>query len=439
MSKCPNCNEENWKNVDEQRFKDKDKNGKTINMCICQTCGFCTYPDKIADKEKMLEHYRKEYRPAPSINNSFTGQRKNHFHLHFLKDLLDEWKAAGKNKPVICDVGTAFGMSLNMFKQLIPEADLNGTELTETMRNVAYHEFGFKLSEEIDASKKYDLIMSYKVLEHQIDPLEELKKYAMLLSENGRLYISVPTWFKSLTNFGMDGFDLEYYYDPNHINVWTQEMFESLLSRAGFEIIKKDHIIYGDTYLCKVVSNINDSTALSFYKENPNDIELKMNKAKKAFLSFVDYKYDEAIEHWPDYPQAWVAKLEMNRKQMAEKGYLWFDENMIQPMLAACPTSAEVWICATDYAMRAKQFEKAIELANICLDKKPNNPATISQLINIFKELAVRQKDEAKKIDFFNKAKESAIVLHNVSSQNRDDAINQIYFISSLLPIPIGA
>lgn len=433
MINCPNCNEDNWLNVDEHRYKDKDKKGVKINMSLCQNCGMISYPDKIANKEKMLAHYRTEYRPAPSINNAFTGQRKNHFHFSFLRDLLEEWKQNGLDKPVICDVGTAFGMSLNMFKQLLPNADLNGTELTETMRKVAFHEFGFKLTEEIDTTKKYDLIMSYKVLEHQIDPLAELKKYAQLLSSCGHLYISVPTWFNSLTNFGMDGFDLDYYYDPNHINVWTREMFESLLSRAGFEIIKKDYVIYGDTYLCRVNHSLAESAVI--YKHDHKDIELKMKTTKEAFLSFIDYKYEEAIKHWPDYPQAWVARLEMNRKQMAEMGFDWFEAKMIEPMIEACPTSAEVWICATDYAMRAKKFERAIELANICLEKKPNNPVSISHLINIFKELAIRSKDENQKIEYFKKAKESAIVLHNVSSQNRDEAINQIYFISSLLPI----
>lgn len=436
MINCPNCNESNWKSVDEHRMKSKDKKGNPVNMSLCLNCGFVTYPDKIKDKEKMLEHYRKEYRPAPSVNNSFTGQRKNHFHYSFLKDLIEEWKKIGKQNPVICDIGTAFGMSLNMFKQLIPGADLNGTELTETMRKVAYHEFGFNLVEEIDESKKYDLIMTYKVLEHQIDPLTELRKYHRLLSADGFLYISVPTWFSSMTNFGVDGFDLDYYYDSNHVNVWTREIFESMLERADFDIIKRDHVIYGDTYLCIPKQPKHDQVRIhQIYKESADDIELRMKKIKNAFLAFSDYKYDDAIAQWPDYPSAWISKLEMNRKMLAEKGFEWFEINMIKPMIDACPTSSEVWLCATDFAMRAKKYEHAIDLANICLEKKPNNPVSISHLINIFKEMAARSKDEKERVELFKKAREAAIALHNTSAQNRDEAVSQIYFISSLIPI----
>jgi SAM-dependent methyltransferase len=433
MIKCPNCQEDHWENIDNYRFKDVDKKGKEINMCLCTNCGMVSYPDRIKDKEKMLEHYRKDYRPAPTIQNSFTGQRKNGFHYHFLKDLFDKWTKEEKTNPVICDVGCAFGMSLSMFKQFFPEADLNGTELTQTMRNVAFHEFGFRLTEEIDESKKYDLIMSYKVLEHMIDPLEELHKYARLLKEDGRLYISVPTWFNTMSNFGLEGFDLEYYYDPNHVNVWTLEMFESLLLRAGLKIIKKDHLTYGDTYLCEY-SEKHKSEAV--FKEDYFDMKAKLEKIKKAFELYTDYKFEEATKLWPNYPAAWISKLEMNRKIIGEKGYEYFKDNYIKPFIKACTNGIEPWIVATDYAMRSRQWEDALRCVDVAMKIRPNNPISLNHLIKIYKEQGAREKDEQKKQELFTLAKEAAIVLHNSSAENRTEAVNELYFISSLLPIP---
>lgn len=432
MSKCPNCNSDKWVNVDYLRNKDTDSKGNKINMSMCDECGFITYPDKIKNKEEMLEYYRKSYRPAPSVHNSFTGQRKNNYHYHFLQDVFKKWKDTNFDKPVICDIGAAYGMSLNLFKQLFPNADINGTELTETMKRVAYHEFGFKLTDDIDESKKYDMIMTYKVLEHQIDPIHELKSYAKLLKHDGFLYISVPTWFNTLANPGLDGFDLDYYYDTNHINVWSREMFKSILVRSGFEILKEDFLMYGDTYLCRVNHAM---TSDVYYKENKESLLKSAEKMKKAYELFLDYKYDEAVSVYPEYPQAWQAKLEMNRKVLAEKGFDFFKQNFIDQMLASCFRSAEAYICATDFCLRARNFNLALTYAQHSLDMKPNNPVTLGQLINLYKEMGARAKEEKDKIEAFKKARETAIVLHNVSSQNRDDAINQIYLTSSFLPI----
>lgn len=430
--KCFNCGSENWENVDQYRYKDTDKKGKKINMSICRDCAAISYPDRWMSKEEIYAHYKKDYRPAPNVNNLFTGLRKNHFHAAFLKDLFEQWQKDKKESPVICDIGTAYGMSLGLFKTLFPKADINGTELTETMKRVSYHEFGFKLTDEIDETKKYDMIMSYKVLEHQLDPMQELQKYSKLLKEDGVLYISVPTWFNIMCNFGLDGFDLEYYYDPNHINVWTKEMFENILLRSGFEIIKEDHQIYGDTYLCKPSAKHKDLAPLI---HNIGEIKNKLDKIKTAFLRFTEYQYDEAIDIYPEYPQAWIAKLEMNRKLIAEKGFATFHDLFIKPMLAACPNSPECVICATDFAMRAGEFDIAINYGNKALEMKPNNPVTLGQFMNLFKELALNSSNEKEKITYFKKAKEFAVHLSNVSLQNRDEAISHIYLLNSLIPV----
>lgn len=432
MSKCGNCGAvDKWQSVNHLRYDEKDKHGKSHNMCICTECGFVTYPDKIKDKAKLKEYYKKEYRPAPTIHNSFTGQRKNHFHFAFLKDHMEAWAKSGNTKPVICDVGTAYGMSLNMFQQIFPEADINGVELTETMKRVAFHEFGYKLTDEIDESKKYDLIMSYKVLEHMIDPMEELERYGKLLKPDGVLYISVPTWFNSLGNFGLEGFDLKYYYDPNHINCWTVEMFESMLERTGFVIIKQDNKMYGDTYLCVYTGHKTSNV----YKDDLNVIISKMESIKKAYEYFIDHKFKEAIDTYPNYPSAWASYLEMNRKSMAEKGFDYFNEQFLQPMYNATEGCAEALMSMTDFHMRAKKFEQALDYANQLLALKPNTPTALRDIINCYRELGARSKDEKAQVHYFKKAKEAAIMLFQTSSQNRDDAISTIYLFSSLIPV----
>lgn len=427
---CPNCGIDHWKDVDHLRYKDKDDKGEKIGMAMCTNCGFVSYPSKYKSKAEIIEHYRKEYRKPPTVLNMYTGQRKNHFHLAFLKELIEKWHRE-KSSPAILDIGTAFGMSLNMFQQVLPDAKLYGTELTTSYKNVCKHEFGIDLTDDFDESIKYDLIMSYKVLEHQLDPHIELQRVRKALKPDGHFYISVPTWFDSLVNFGLEGFDLNYYYEPDHINVWTRNIFENLLKRSGFEIVKMDPYMYGFSYLCKPVAV---AEATEIFKEDCSEIEKKMKAAKDAFECFLDQKYDEAIAIYPDFPAAWVSAIEMKRKLLTEKGWNWFKEEVLEKALAACPYSVELMITYTDFATRAKRWEEALKMAERSLHLKPQNPGSLHLIGSAYEQAAAFTKDKKEVIALLKKAREAYLHYSKVSEQNKHDCISKIYYLSAHIP-----
>lgn len=419
--RCCNCNSNNWENVDSARMKPS-------GMSVCKDCGFVSYPSKWKTKEEILKHYRTAYRNPPTHGNLFSGERKNHFHNVFLQDLFEKWKAEGLENPKICEVGAAMGMTLHWIKGVFPKAEIYGTEITTSFRRNAFHEFGINLTEEIDTTKKYDLIISYKVLEHMLDPDMELEKYRQCLSPTGLFYISVPTWFNSMINFGLDGFDLEYYFDPNHVNVWTQEMFEGMLKHKGFEIIKNDQVIYSSTYLCKP-----SDVVAPIVKEDPANIKNYLEKIKGAFMAYSQNNFDEAIKLWPDYPQAHISKAEMTRKDIQEKGWPWFRDNVIEKAIVACPTSAGVLIMATDFAMRCEQFKEAIGYCERALLAKPENPVSLHQMTNIMREMAIRAGDDRERTHYFVQAREVARHLRNVSTQHFKEATDLIFLFNSKL------
>ena len=425
--RCVVCDSKSqWKSVDEFRIKPQ-------GMCMCNRCGFISYPSRWKSKEEIKTHYRKTYRNPPSVNNYYTGERKLYFHRAFLKDVFEAWKISDNRTPQVTEIGAAYGMALAWIKDCYPGAQVSGTELTTSYRRNAYHEFGINLSEEFDDSQKYDLIMSYKVAEHQLDIDQELHKYADCLKNNGVLYISVPTWFDSMCNFGMQGFDIEYYYDPNHINVWTRKTFEQLLKKAGLEVIRKDYVMYDSTYLCKKNLSLRDQD-IEF--EDPKKILENLNRIKSAFLAFTENKYDEAIALWPDYPTAHINRIEMTRKQAFEKGWEWIKEKVIEFGIKSCPTSTEMYVMACDLAMRAERFDDAINYAQEGLKLKPENPTNLNQLVLIMREKAQRTQNSEEKFHYFNEARSIAKHLRQVSSQHFREATDMIYLYNSQLPMP---
>lgn len=422
-----------WRNVDEFRYK---KSG----MNVCLTCGFVTYPEIQQKSNDLTEYYREEYREAPSVNNIFSGERKLHYHSIFLQGVFKKWKDQKKDNPQVLEIGSAFGMFLQWFKSAVPGAVLHGTELTLTFRRVAYQMYGILLSEWPDFSKKYDLICSYKVAEHIPNIDVELLKYKEALVPDGMLYISVPTWFGTMNNFGLSGFSLEYYYHKNHINVWSKNLFETLLKKVGLRVVVHNDTYYDDTYLC-----VRDD---SLMKEKPvyDDIELRLSqldRINQAARHFDVGEFKEAIKVWPDFPDAHVNCYEQTRGQKAKEG-LGKTEQLshaigmhLDPALKACPKSSFLRNFVADLYMRYEQYPEALKALEASLELKPNDPQALVALHHCYRQMWAKAGTEADKNKFLKEAIEVLKYLKQTSMQMSFDAMTWLMQDYSQIELPV--
>lgn len=422
---CPICGKSQWVNVDEYRLKPG-------GMMMCETCAFITYPKAVEDDEQLKQFYRKEYRPGPSVQNVFTGQRKLHYHANFLDDLFREWKKAGR-KPDVFEVGAAFGMFLKWVRDTLPGSKVSGSELTLSFRRVAYHEYGIRLGEDFDESKKYDLIASYKVLEHIPYPDKELRRYAMALKQDGLLYISVPTWFHTMTNFGLDGFSLDAYYDKNHVNVWTKNLFETLLKKCGLEVIKRDYVYYDSTYLCRRNDELMKDAPTY---EAPEKIIEALDRIKKASLAFDVGDFDEALKQYPAYPEAHIGRYEKNRQAFHQRGFEFIEKNVMEPALKQCPNTHKITFLCADLCMRYDQIDKAMEFLKICNAQKPGDASSLIAVAHCYRALAGKASDPAEAAKFLEQARDVGRHVHQVSLQHSLDAVTWIFGDEAKMPMP---
>jgi len=427
-SRCLVCDStDKWKNVDEHTIK---PNG----LHICQGCGFVTYPDRISSKEKLKEYYDKEYRAIPNINNIYTGQTKLHYHSAFLTDLIREWNKTGKKREVF-EIGAALGMFLNWIRGSLKDCTVEGTEWAEAYRRNAWHEYGVKLGIDFDDSKKYDLICTYKVAEHQIDADKELRLYAECLKPEGFLYVSVPTWFTTMSNPGKAGWDLSYHYHPDHINVWTRKLFEVVLKKSGLETVKFNDTYYGETYLCKR----NDS----LMKEKPvyesaDEIIKIMVKIKQAteLTESNPPQFSKAIEVFPNFPFAHQGLYELNRAEFHDKGWDHIKEEFIEKSFTACGNNGETLLFGVQLAMRYDKFEYALELCENLMETKPNNIEGLLNLSLIFRHMAKDEQDPRQKMRLLLESREVCRYLKSTGMRAKPEAINWMLRDQSELPIP---
>lgn len=428
---CPICEGTDWLNVDEYRLKPD-------GMAMCTKCAFISYPDIVAKSEELKEFYRVQYRPGPSVNNLFTGQRKLHYHAAFLDELFKKWKGLPQthSSPAVFEIGAAFGMFLNWVRETFPKGTVQGSELTLAFRRVAFHEYGLELGEEFDDSRKWDLIASYKVAEHVPHIDRELRRYALALKEDGFLYISVPTWFHTMTNFGLDGFSLDCYYDKNHVNVWTRKLFETLLRKSGLEIVKSDYVFYDSTYLCRRNDEVMKLPAV--YEEPAKIIEA-LDRIKKAAMAFDSHDFDGALQAYPAYPEAHIARYEKNRAAFHQLGFDAIEQQVLRPAMEQCPNTSKLTFFAADIAMRYERYERAMEYLKQLMNQKPNDPTGLTALAHCYRALAQRAADPAAAADYMKEARDVCRHINRVSLQHSLESVTWIFADDARIPMPSEA
>lgn len=415
-----------WTDVDQFKYK-------PTGMHMCEKCAFITYPETYTKLDNLNKFYEDDYRKAPTVDNLFAGERKLHYHGAFLNSLFEKWSKDGLTNPKVLEIGAAFGLFLKWFKKTVPGADIHGTELTTTFRNVAWSFYQIYLAKEPNWNKKYDLICSYKVAEHIPNIDEQMRKYALSLNEGGHLYIGVPTWFNVLNNFGQAGYDLEYYFHKNHINVWSQNTFEIVLKKAGFKIIQHNHTFYDSVYLCvRDDSVMND---IPIY-DNPEQRLKDLATIKEASDRYMEGNFADAVALWPNFPEAHKNAYESRRGSIDKEGFDAIKEKYIDPAIAACPDVSSIFEFAADICMRYEKFNDALRHLQESLNLKPNNPPALVAVAHCYRQMGIRCKEEADKTKFLLEAIEVLKHLESTSQQNKFDAITWMMQDCSQLQIP---
>ena len=250
---------------------------------------------------------------------------------------------------------------------------------------------------------------------------------------DGVLYISVPTWFDAMVNFGTAGFSVEYYYHPNHINCWTRPLFETLLKKKGFKIIKENHVYYDSTYLCAHDPSV--MTEAPRY-EDPAEIESRMAKIFEAAKSFDQGQYEKALTAYPNFPDAYAGYFEGERAKHHKNGFDWIFEHVAKRALTACPNSVAVRMLAADLCMRYNQWEKSLAYLKESLEMKPQDPSIMLNIAHCFRQLSLMVADPQEKVRLLAEAAKVCQAVSMSSQQAKSEAITWLMNDNARIPIP---
>lgn len=237
MRSCPLCgNSENKLKIKESEFL----------VSECASCGFI-YLVNPPDESVIYEEYYNIEFTAGDYNGNSKFDYLNRIHgINTQRVTLLKNTVNNLEKLKLLDIGCGSGL----FLKSCNDAGINGTgiDVSKTALAFARDSFGLDVSaksvdELLIEGKKYDVITLWHVLEHFLNPVEELKKIRDLLNDNGELFIEVPN-FNSI-KFRLSGYKWKGGNHPlYHRSFFTAKSLSEVLKKAGFSESLKLNFTY---------------------------------------------------------------------------------------------------------------------------------------------------------------------------------------------------
>ena len=245
-----NCNLCGLDNV-RVLFSKKDKLGVTgegFNVVQCQGCGLL-YINPRPSQEEIGKFYPeiyswKETLEAESFLTKCIRRLERTYRYHLLRDEVSKVvRFTERSCGRILDIGCGTGDRLDV------------------LRSKGFETFGVETSDSADYAKDhlhlnvlkgdlfsanftdgfFDIVTLYNVLEHTHNPARICKEIHRILKDDGFLVIQVPN---------KDSFQYKIFKErwaafdvPRDLYYFGSEVLGSLLSKAGFALVKMDHLM----------------------------------------------------------------------------------------------------------------------------------------------------------------------------------------------------
>jgi 2-polyprenyl-3-methyl-5-hydroxy-6-metoxy-1,4-benzoquinol methylase len=336
---CPHCKSNDWEKLNiRPPITDSF-------ISICKSCGFISYNPQLPN---IVSHYSNDIRPQ---SFDFMNTKINKLAKH--RKLIFKYLKDNKIKPQsVLDYGCSDGYLLEALKSEYKGLKEYGIELNPGHANYAKYYKGLNVttSVSLDLDDTYDIAVLYHVLEHLQEPDKIIDKLRGLLTDNGLLYLAVPTLHKIIAQYK----GRMQMFPEDHINMFTPDTLQNFIEHLGFEKVFEDNILYGTTMIFR--KSENKAKVKSYYEP----VKEALQQLDKAF------RYTEEMEKTNN-----PGKL----KALAKKGleeFLLFPDLVIK--YAAFHDSLDEQDILEEYIEKSKDDKGNVQLPELYI------PLAISHL-----------------------------------------------------------
>jgi len=435
---CPICKGEDFQEI-SALWKNNPNMQKGVLHCLCKKCGMLMINPQ-PSSASLKKYYDRAYRDVCRVANVITCNRKLEFHKAFVGNFLEE----GKKR--VLDIGCATGYFVKWAKD--KGHDAIGSEFTKGLVEWGRKHWGLDVREndiaDFSEDEKFDLISIYHVLEHIPRPDKIIEECKKRLSNDGMLYIAVPTLEI------VKGKVPEVIMAPEHISLFTVKHLDAMLERLGFDIVKRNEYFYGYTLLAKKSSN-KKSIKFPEYKDMENHMRayfkafeikhLAMEALHKSFIvepihgklpaderpkpdkDKLQQQYDKsqelfraAIKIFPTFKEAWMRLVSLQRHP--EPGL-----KVAEEAIAALPNDGDLYALKGFYLHQLKKIDEAEIAMKKAFELKPNDENILIKLAY----LSMDKRAYSQAAKYFRKAIEiNPILAYAPHPQVNPDALTDL-------------
>jgi 2-polyprenyl-3-methyl-5-hydroxy-6-metoxy-1,4-benzoquinol methylase len=253
---CPVCGSSSCELLYRQRFESfvRGSIGNGYDVVACNGCGMC-FATGLPDQQRFAQYYA----DSSKYDLSAEGAQLSARDLQRYADQAEFVAAHVVDRTVpVLDVGTATGAFLHALREQGFERPYGVDPSPDAVR-VARDELGLEVAVGgLDAAEawghKFGLVSYVAVLEHVVEPREQLRAVSRLLRREGLVFVSVPDAgsFKDHVDAPYQQFSVE------HINYFTRRGLANVMGAEGYSLVAERIVVLpqstdGDTAALEAV------------------------------------------------------------------------------------------------------------------------------------------------------------------------------------------
>lgn len=205
-------------------------------LLTCQTCSVVAFSPR-PTKQEIQAFYDSGYHDSFSQSTMADSLFAKH-RYQALEKLLNQHAPAllAKIEPTLLDIGCGTGDFLSAAQQA--GWQVAGTEVARDAVHRASRKINSQVAHgditELDLPESfYDLVTSYHVIEHLLEPINQLKRCYELLAPGGLLLVETP----NIGSLGarLRGKQWSHIIPPEHIIYFSPASLKNALKQAGFK------------------------------------------------------------------------------------------------------------------------------------------------------------------------------------------------------------
>lgn len=239
-SNCPCCKSTDY-DIVFQGYDDRLGYADIFNIAVCRVCsyGFIEDPIKIELIPQLYQQcYPKfpKYSQFPSLGKGLRARIESKMWFNYLEG-SPELSALIKCGESVLDVGCSYGATATIVTGRGGawtgiEIDLRCCEYLKS-RGLRYYKGSIEQFAEI-SKERFDTIIFSQVLEHLYDPLSALGAARRILTDNGRILLSMPNYESRYKR--RYGTLWLHWHIPYHVGQWSKKSLNFACEEVGLRI-----------------------------------------------------------------------------------------------------------------------------------------------------------------------------------------------------------